>query len=198
MSRSPVPSGGPRGTFGIMDRKLLLYRSEVLRASKITLSCWQKLMNRYSLEQSNTLRVFNSLTCELRHNNNVAFWWRHACVPHSYIIFWSQPWITQMLFVGLNDSFSCQEFNSLLCNCSVKGWRDNTMRKTTCRVCDVTSSPFPSASRFTVPTRSDQIRSDQDAGVFSVLCPHSIRNGGSFFRFPSDVKTRNRCLRLIM
>ena len=41
------------------------------------------------------------------------------------------PWITHMLFMGLNDIFSCQEFDRLLCNCSVKcGWV-NTMRKTT-------------------------------------------------------------------
>lgn len=58
------------------------------------------------------------------------------------------PWITQMLFVGLNDIFSRQEFDSLLCNCSVKGCREKTMRKTTCRVCDVTSSTFPSAVKW--------------------------------------------------
>ena len=42
-----------------------------------------------------------------------------------------------MLFVDLNDNFSCQEFDRLLCNCSVKGCRENTMRKTTCLVCAV-------------------------------------------------------------
>ena len=45
-----------------------------------------------------------------------------------------------MLFFDLNDNFSCQEFDSLLCNCSIKGCRENTMRKTTCLVCDV---PLP-------------------------------------------------------
>ena len=48
------------------------------------------------------------------------------------------PWITHMLFVDLNDNFSCQEFDRLLCNCSVKGCRENTMRKTTRPVLDVT------------------------------------------------------------
>ena len=42
------------------------------------------------------------------------------------------------MFVDLNDNFSCQEFDRLLCNCSVKGCRENTMRKTTPLVCDVT------------------------------------------------------------
>ena len=37
----------------------------------------------------------------------------------------------------LNYTFSFQEFDHLLCNCSVKGCR-NTMRKTTRLVCDVT------------------------------------------------------------
>ena len=44
--------------------------------------------------------------------------------------------------------FSSQEFDSLLCNCSVKGCREKNMRKTTCRVCDVTSSTFPSAVKW--------------------------------------------------
>ena len=43
-----------------------------------------------------------------------------------------------MLFVDLNDIFSCQEFDRLLCNCSVKGCRENTMRRTPCLVCAVT------------------------------------------------------------
>ena len=43
-----------------------------------------------------------------------------------------------MLFVDLNDNFSCKEFNRLLCNCSDKGCRENTTRKTTRLVCDVT------------------------------------------------------------
>ena len=43
-----------------------------------------------------------------------------------------------MFFVDLNDNFSCQEFDRLLCNWSVKGCRENTMRKTTCLVCAVT------------------------------------------------------------
>ena len=43
-----------------------------------------------------------------------------------------------MLFLNLNNNFSCQEFDRLLCNCSVKGCRENTMRKTACLVCDVT------------------------------------------------------------
>ena len=43
-----------------------------------------------------------------------------------------------MLFVDLNDTFSCKEFDRLLCNCSVKGYRENTMRKNTRLVCDVT------------------------------------------------------------
>ena len=30
-----------------------------------------------------------------------------------------------MLFVDLNDNFSCQEFDCLLCNFSVKGCREN-------------------------------------------------------------------------
>ena len=37
------------------------------------------------------------------------------------------PWITHMLIVDLIDNFSCQEFRSLLCNCSVKGCRENIM-----------------------------------------------------------------------
>ena len=52
------------------------------------------------------------------------------------IVFWSQslypPDYTHMLFVDLNDNFSCQErsnmlfmFDHLLCNCSVKGCREN-------------------------------------------------------------------------
>ena len=41
------------------------------------------------------------------------------------------------MFVDLNDNFSCQEFDRLLCNCSVKGCRENTLRKTTRLVCDV-------------------------------------------------------------
>ena len=44
------------------------------------------------------------------------------------------PWIAHMLFVDLNDNFSCQEFDRLLCKCSVKGCRENTMWKTTCLV----------------------------------------------------------------
>ena len=43
-----------------------------------------------------------------------------------------------MLFVDLNDNLPCQEFDRLMCNCSVKGCRENTMRKTTRLVCDVT------------------------------------------------------------
>ena len=43
-----------------------------------------------------------------------------------------------MLFVDLNDNFSCQEFDRLLCNCSIKGCRENGMRKTSQLVCDVT------------------------------------------------------------
>ena len=35
------------------------------------------------------------------------------------------PRITHMC-VDLNDHFSCQEFHRLLCNCSVKGCRENT------------------------------------------------------------------------
>ena len=57
------------------------------------------------------------------------------------IILWSQslyaPDYTYMWFVNLNDNFSCQEFDHLLCNCSVKGCRENAIRKTTCLVCDV-------------------------------------------------------------
>ena len=45
-----------------------------------------------------------------------------------------------MLFVDLNYYFSCQEFDRLLCNYSVKGCRENTMRKTTCLVCAI---PLP-------------------------------------------------------
>ena len=48
------------------------------------------------------------------------------------------PWITHMLFVDLNDNFSCKEFNRLLCNCSDKGCRENPTRKTIRLVCDVT------------------------------------------------------------
>ena len=40
------------------------------------------------------------------------------------------PWITQMLFMGLNNMFSCQDFGRLLCHCSVK---IGEMRKTTSR-----------------------------------------------------------------
>ena len=40
-------------------------------------------------------------------------------------------WITHMLFVDLNDNFSWQEFDRLLCRSSVKGCSENTMRKTT-------------------------------------------------------------------
>ena len=43
-----------------------------------------------------------------------------------------------MLFVDLKDNFSCKEFDRLLCNCSDKGCRENTTRKTTRLVCDVT------------------------------------------------------------
>ena len=43
-----------------------------------------------------------------------------------------------MLFVDLNDNFSCQEFDRLLCKSSVNGCRENTMRKTTRLVCDIT------------------------------------------------------------
>ena len=43
-----------------------------------------------------------------------------------------------MLFVDLNDNFSCKEFNRILCNCSDKGCRENPMRKTPRLVCDVT------------------------------------------------------------
>ena len=39
------------------------------------------------------------------------------------------PRMTDMLFVDLNYIFSRQEFDRLLCNCSVKGRRENTMRK---------------------------------------------------------------------
>ena len=41
-----------------------------------------------------------------------------------------------MLFVDLNDNFSCQEFDRLLSNCSVKGCRENTREIRL--VCDVT------------------------------------------------------------
>ena len=34
-----------------------------------------------------------------------------------------------MLFVTLNDNFSCQEFDHLLCNCSVKGCRQKHNEK---------------------------------------------------------------------
>ena len=61
-----------------------------------------------------------------------------------------------MLLVDLNDIFSCQEYNSLLCNCSVRGCRETTMRKTTCRVCDVTSSPFLTAIH--IADQSPQVR----------------------------------------
>ena len=47
------------------------------------------------------------------------------------------PQITHMLLVDLSDKFSRQEFDHLLCNCSVKGCRENTIRKTTGLVCDV-------------------------------------------------------------
>ena len=48
------------------------------------------------------------------------------------------PLITHMLFVDLTDNFSCQEFDRLLCNCSIKGCSVNTIRKPTCLVCAVT------------------------------------------------------------
>jgi hypothetical protein len=51
-----------------------------------------------------------------------------------------------MLFVDLNDNFSCQEFDRLLCNCSVKGFRENTMRKTT-RLVYVVTLPETGQSR---------------------------------------------------
>ena len=41
-----------------------------------------------------------------------------------------------MLFVDLNDNFSCL-LKSILCNFSVKGCRQNIMRKATCLICDV-------------------------------------------------------------
>ena len=43
-----------------------------------------------------------------------------------------------MLFVDFKDNFSGKEFDRLLCNCSDKGCRENTTRKTTRLVCDVT------------------------------------------------------------
>jgi hypothetical protein len=50
------------------------------------------------------------------------------------IIFWSQSLhaLDYTLFVDLNDNLSCEEFDCLLCNLSVKGCRENTMRKTAC------------------------------------------------------------------
>ena len=44
------------------------------------------------------------------------------------------PWITHMLFMGLNDVFSCQQFDHLLRNCSVKCRLEKKLH----RVCDVT------------------------------------------------------------
>ena len=40
-------------------------------------------------------------------------------------------------FVWVQIMFSRKEFDRLLCNCSVKGCRENMMRKTTRLVCDV-------------------------------------------------------------
>ena len=40
--------------------------------------------------------------------------------------------------LDLNNNCSCQECDRLLFNCSVRGCRENTMRKTTCLVCDAT------------------------------------------------------------
>ena len=57
------------------------------------------------------------------------------------IIFWSQSlYALDYTYVvcGFKDNFSCKEFDRLLCNCSDKGSRENTTRKTTRLVCDVT------------------------------------------------------------
>ena len=43
-----------------------------------------------------------------------------------------------MFCVGPSNSFTRKEFGRLLCNCPVKGCRENTMRKTPRLVCDVT------------------------------------------------------------
>ena len=57
------------------------------------------------------------------------------------IIFWSQsfyaPDYTYVVCGFKLKKKSCQEFDRLLCNCSVKGCRENTMRQTTCLICDV-------------------------------------------------------------
>ena len=70
----------------------------------------------------------------MRSKNMNELKWRESIFFYSLYM----PWITHMLFFDLNDNFSCQEFDSLLCNCSIKGCRENTMRKTTCLVCAVT------------------------------------------------------------
>jgi hypothetical protein len=55
------------------------------------------------------------------------------------IIFWSQSLNgLDMFCVGPINRFSRKEFDRLLCNCSVKGCRENTMRKTPRLVCDIT------------------------------------------------------------
>ena len=61
------------------------------------------------------------------------------------------PSITHMLIVDLNNNFSCHEFDCILCNCSVKGCRENTMRKTSRLVCDVTLSATGVDKAYNLP-----------------------------------------------
>ena len=85
-----------------------------------------------------------------------------------------------MLFVGLNDIFSHQEFDSLLCIFLVKGYREKTIRMTTCRICDVTSSTFPSAVKC-------QVAKSRSLYFKMLVCfvPVLIRTGTAVLSFGS-------------
>ena len=98
---------------------------------------------------------------------------------HKAIIFWSQ-------------SLYALDYTNVVCGFKIyffmlrvwpfiaqlfKAVEKTQWERLTCHVCDIPSSPFPSASLFIV-----LIRSDQDAAVFSVVCP--IRAGTAVLSFP--------------
>ena len=101
----------------------------------------------------------------------------------------SGPRLYIYLYMDLNDNFSFQEFDRLLCNCSDKGCRENTMRKTTYRL----MSRMWRHIRLITLSHSDSVPINQTKMpvCFVPECTHSSRYGCSFFRFPSYVKTRN-------
>ena len=69
-----------------------------------------------------------------------------------------------MLFVDLNDSFSCQEFDGLLSNGSVKGCRENTRRNAAFKTLRVFGSFGCSDLKFVGKSFEHSVRSEFSCG----------------------------------